>query len=138
MYDYHIFFDCTESQRLGQSRFTLPVGTGGVEVGEEIIRWYHEYSAWELFALETCQIFHTPGVGTGNSSYEREREKVMKVIASFTHVLVHYFFIDPSPSRQVERVTEIAKLVTEMLKHDWSLAVYLRPITSQYFNIIQT
>ena len=45
---------------------------------------------------------------------------------------------DPSPNRQVERVTEIAKLVTEMLKNDWTLAVYLRPITSQYFNIIQT
>ena len=55
-----------------------------MEVGEEIIRWYHEYSAWELFALETCQIFHTPGVGTGNSMVivamreregERERER---------------------------------------------------------------
>ena len=48
------------------------------------------------------------------------------------------FVIDPSPSRQVERVTEIAKLVTEILKHDWSLAAYLRPITLQYFNVIQT
>ena len=105
-------------------------------MGEEIIRWSHDYSAWELFALETCQIFHTPGVGTGNDDYLKctlggggRRLRVL-------HALV--YFSDPSPSRQVERVTEIAKLVTEMLKHDWTLAVYLRPITSQYFNIIQT
>ena len=56
----------TESQRLGQEGFILPPGTGGVEVGEEIVTWNHGFSAWELFALETCQIFHTPGVGTGN------------------------------------------------------------------------
>lgn len=49
-----------------------------------------------------------------------------------------YLHSEPSPNRQIERVTEIAKLVTQILKHDWSLDVYLRPITSQYFNIIQT
>ena len=45
---------------------------------------------------------------------------------------------DPGQNLQVERVTEIAKLVTQLLKHNWSLAIYLRPITSQYFKIIQT
>ena len=77
-----------ESQRLGQSSFTLPVGTGGLEMGEEVIRWNRDYSAWELFALETCQIFHTPGVGTGNDNYqEREREGEMHV--SYYCVLVY-------------------------------------------------
>ena len=76
-----------ESQRLGQSSFTLPVGTGGLEMGEEVIRWNHDYSAWELFALETCQIFHTPGVGTGNDNYrERERERDARFILLCTCV----------------------------------------------------
>ena len=68
-FTHAILSNHVESQRLGQSWFTLPAGTGGVVVGEEIIRWSHDYSAWELFALETCQIFHTPGVGTGNGVY---------------------------------------------------------------------
>lgn len=110
-----------------------------MEVGEEIIRWSHNYSAWELFALETCQIFHTPGVGTGKDDWD---DSVLSHCSlgmdggSERRLCVN--FSDPSPSRQVERVTEIAKLVTEMLKHDWSLAGYLHPITLQYFNIIQT
>lgn len=49
-----------------------------------------------------------------------------------------FFISEPGQNLQVERVTEIAKLVTQLLKHNWSLAVYLRPITSQYFKIIQT
>ena len=55
----------TESHRLGQPSFTLLPGTGGVEVAEEVVTWCFDYSGWELLALETCQIFHTPGVGTG-------------------------------------------------------------------------
>ena len=55
-----------ESQQLGHPFFTLHPGTGGVEVGEDVVTWSFDYSAWELMALETCQIFHTPGVGTGN------------------------------------------------------------------------
>ena len=65
-----------ESQRLGQPSFTLPPGTRGVQVGEDIVIWEFEYSAWELLALETCQIFHTPGVGTGiRESKRREGER---------------------------------------------------------------
>lgn len=48
--------------------FTLPAGTGGVEVAEEVVTWNFEYSGWQLLALETAQIFHTPGVGTGEKS----------------------------------------------------------------------
>ena len=44
---------------------------------------------------------------------------------------------DPAPSSLVEGVTGVAKLVTQILKHDWSLESYLRPITSQYFTLLQ-
>jgi len=46
-------------------------------------------------------------------------------------------FSDPTPHPIIARVTEIAQLVTQMLKHDWSLASHLQLITSQYFSIIQ-
>ena len=45
--------------------------------------------------------------------------------------------LDSSPLPIIMRVTEITRLVTQMLKNDWSLASHLQPITSQYFFIIQ-
>ena len=75
----------------------------------------------------------------------------------FLHYLLHYLYTicilfvhccipheysctlsaDSTSHPVVERVAQVARLVTEILKQDWSLAPHLRPITSQYFAIIQ-
>lgn len=53
------------------------------------------------------------------------------------HSLSFSFPLDSSPLPIVTRVTEITRLVTQMLKNDWSLASHLQPITSQYLFIVQ-
>ncbi len=45
--------------------------------------------------------------------------------------------LDPAPSALVDDVTAITKLVTQLLRYDWSLEPHLRPITSQYFTLLQ-
>lgn len=94
--------------------FVLPVGTEGVVLtpvdeidSRQIISWQAVYSAWDLFGLITCSILYSPGIG-----------------------------VDPTPSSLVEGVAAIARMVTQVLKHDWSLEEYLRPITSLYFTLL--
>ena len=58
----------TESRWLGCPIFTIPAGVNGeeIEVGRaRAIRWEWQYSAWDLFSLETASILHCPGIGVG-------------------------------------------------------------------------
>lgn len=126
------------SRHLGLPDLVLPVGTGGVVslVGDEmdprqIISWQLDYSAWNLFALVTCSTLYSPGIGIGGCDINAH-------VGGAKHVLTTPTFVtDSTPSSLVEDVTAVAKLVIQVLRHNWSLAEYLHPITSQYFTLLQ-
>ena len=122
----------TESWQIGLE-LVLEVGTEGVvsvsrEEAEsgQVIQWNVQYSAWDLFALLTCSTLHAPGVGIGGCG--------LPFILPVPH---NIFPSDSTPSLLVGGVVAIARLVTQVLKHNWSLEVLLRPITSQYFTLLQ-
>ena len=125
----------TESWQIGLE-LVLEVGTEGVVSSREeaesgqVIQWSVQYSAWDLFALLTCSTLHAPGVGIGGCGL------YPGTISSSISYFV-YFPSDSTPSLLVGGVASIARLVTQVLKHSWSLEVLLRPITSQYFTLLQ-
>lgn len=119
---------------LGLSPLLMPSGTRGVtsctdtmeEVGNDSPRticWETVYSGWEFFAVQLIHLLHTPGIGL--SKCQSVSVIIMKgrFIASESHPVVDY-------------VAMIIKLTTQVIKHDWSIAVNLKPILSNIYTVI--
>lgn len=131
-----------ESVQCGMSELVLPAHTEGLlaaayggsssssdeeMTSRQIISWNLNYSAWNLFGLITCSLFNSPGIGIGMCISHAQSHPLTTPLSCSDH----------TPSPLVDDVTAIAKLITQMLKNDWSLDPYLQPITSQYFTLLQ-
>ena len=116
----------SEAQWLGLRGIVMATGLRG-EIwegweGAELITWpLPSLNGWDLLAMETVRLIHTTPLGKPLSFPGR-------YYPSLT---------GPSTKELVARVTNTIRLVTEMLKSDWSLSTELQHITSQALHLLQ-
>ena len=116
----------SEAQWLGLRGIVMATGLRG-EIwegweGAELITWpLPSLNGWDLLAMETVRLIHTTPLGKPLSFPGR-------YYPSLT---------GPSTKELVARVTNTIRLVTEMLKSDWSLSTELQHITSQTLHLLQ-
>ena len=98
--------------------------------GEELVSWPlpPSVTGWDILAFEIVRLLQTSPLGNHGTN-----TCLYKPVSSFFSP----FATDSSTDVLVARVTGTIRLVTQMMKSDWSLSTELHRITSQTFSMLQ-
>ena len=119
--------------------------------GPAIIQWSYHYSCWKLFALEIDSFLESVGSGAGENFCALQSCVLLWPLVWILYcniffmchvkwlVMVNefFFFIILNLAVDCQNVICIVELVNEVLLNDWDKAVYLQPLSSRLYLIIQ-
>ncbi|KAL5487078.1 hypothetical protein EMCRGX_G019637 [Ephydatia muelleri] len=97
-----------DAKRLGSRPLVIPEGTVA-QVSGDLVRWQHPFSAWEWFTLMCASLLNMGGGAN-----------------------------DPSFTSSIEDATVAARLVAQILKHDFATFITeFQPLVSLYHSVLQ-